>query len=97
MSGPTCPDCQTIHGSDAVVAVGKFDPAGVHGYRARPSGPLRDTRADAAGDVCAARRPSPARCECGLTDPEMPCIGCRFSTADALYRPDTTTTDRSDR
>lgn len=39
-------------GSDAAVAVGRFDPAGVHGYRARtaPGAPLRATRAEAVED-----------------------------------------------
>lgn len=49
--GATCPECQTIHGSNAVAAVGRFDPSGPRGYRG-DGGPLRATRAEAFGDVC---------------------------------------------
>lgn len=58
-TGTTCPDCQTIHESSAVIAVGRFDPAGIHGYRPRSGGELRATRAEAMNDVCASRRPDP--------------------------------------
>jgi hypothetical protein len=53
--GPTCPACRTIHGSDAAVAVGRFNPEGPRGYRARDGGPLRLTRAAAVADTCARR------------------------------------------
>jgi hypothetical protein len=39
-----------VLGSDAAVAVGRFDSAGVKGYRARSGGPLRPTRAEAEAD-----------------------------------------------
>ena len=55
MSGPTCPDCGHIHAAGDVVAVGRFDPNGVHGYRAPSGGPLRATREQAMADVCARR------------------------------------------
>lgn len=36
--------------SDDARAVGRFDPDGPHGYRARSGGPLRATRAEAEAD-----------------------------------------------
>lgn len=39
-----------VIGSDAAVAVGRFAPDGVEGYRARSGGPLRPTRAEAEAD-----------------------------------------------
>ena len=60
--GATCPTCGTIHGSDAVVAVGRFEPGGPLGYRAaKIDGPLRATREEAHRDVCAARVLPPDR------------------------------------
>ena len=56
MIGPTCPDCDTIHGSDAARAVGLFIRGGLLGYRAKSGGPLRATRAEAEADECKARR-----------------------------------------
>lgn len=53
--GPTCPDCQTIHGANAAVAVGRFNPAGARGYRSRLGGPLRPTRNEAIADFCTGR------------------------------------------
>lgn len=52
--GPTCPDCQTIHGADAARTVGRFNPGGPSGYRSRLGGPLRPTRAEAIADTCKA-------------------------------------------
>jgi hypothetical protein len=44
-----------VLGSDAAVAVGRFDPDGPLGYRARtaPDAPLRATRAEAVADEAA--------------------------------------------
>jgi hypothetical protein len=53
--GPTCPDCNTIHGADAAVAEGRFGEDGPRGYRSRLGGPLRDTRKEAHGDYCGAQ------------------------------------------
>lgn len=39
-----------VVGSDAAVAVGRFSPFGVRGYRASYGGPLRKTRAEAEAD-----------------------------------------------
>lgn len=52
-SKSVCTGCQTIHGSDATRAVGRFEPAGPKGYKSRLGGPLRATRAQADGDFCA--------------------------------------------
>lgn len=57
--GKTCPQCDRIHSAGDVVAVGKFDPAGIHGYRMRNGGPLRPTRELAAADLCATRATTP--------------------------------------
>lgn len=54
-TGATCPRCLTVHCGSDVVAVGRFDPKGVHGYRPRDGGELRATRGEAMDDVCAAR------------------------------------------
>lgn len=54
MIGPTCPDCGTVHGSDAARAVGLFGPT--LRYRPASGGPLRATRAEAEADECKARR-----------------------------------------
>lgn len=58
--GPTCSTCQTIHGADAAVAVGRFISPVVAGFRSRLGGPLRGTRDEAEADFCAAQRPVPA-------------------------------------
>ena len=47
-----CPSCDTVHVSTMAVAVGRFRPSGPLGYRARPGGPLRPTRAEAVEDAC---------------------------------------------
>jgi hypothetical protein len=65
--GPTCPECQTIHGADAAVAVGRFDPDGPRGYRSRLGGPLRPARDEAVADYCAAHQQTPTGTE--RTDP----------------------------
>jgi hypothetical protein len=39
-----------ILGSDAAVAVGRFNPDGPDGYQAKSGGPLRATRAEAEAD-----------------------------------------------
>ena len=54
VTGPTCPACRTIHGSDAARAVGRFAPGGAQGYRSRLGGPLRVTREEAVEDTCRA-------------------------------------------
>lgn len=55
--GPTCPKCQTIHCSTDVIAVGRFDPNGVHGYMPRVGGCgcIYRTRDEAMALVCAGR------------------------------------------
>lgn len=54
--GPTCPRCNTVHPSNAAVAVGRFGTT-PRGYVAnltdRPT-VLRQTRAEAEADYCAA-------------------------------------------
>lgn len=50
---PACPQCGHIHSADWTVAVGRFDPGGVAGYRAAYDGaPLRPTREQAEVDMC---------------------------------------------
>jgi len=56
--GQTCPACDTIHAAGEAVAVGRFDPAGVRGYRPRAGGSLMGSRAEAQADLCATRRAS---------------------------------------
>ncbi|GAB2733345.1 hypothetical protein GCM10027273_10140 [Nocardioides pakistanensis] len=56
--GPTCSDCDRVHGADAAAVVGRFDEAGPRGYRSRLGGPLRATREEAVADYCAAHRAS---------------------------------------
>lgn len=51
-----CHACSTVHPSDAAVAVGRFDPHGVRGYRSRLGGPLRPTRSEVEADYCTARQ-----------------------------------------
>lgn len=45
--------CGWAHDSGMAHAVGRFNPDGPAGYRARSGGPLRATRAEAAADECA--------------------------------------------
>ena len=52
-----CPKCLKIHASSDVVAVGRFDPNGVHGYvpRVGGCGCVYRTREEAEAVVCAGR------------------------------------------
>lgn len=50
-----CPSCQQTHASDMARAVGRFQPAGPSGYRAKSGGPLRATRGEAEADECHGR------------------------------------------
>lgn len=50
--GPTCPHCQTIHGSTAAIAVGRFRNQGPIGYRSSLGGALRSSRDEAVRDFC---------------------------------------------
>jgi hypothetical protein len=56
MNAKTCANCDTIHGSDAARAVGRFNPEGVTGYQSRLGGPVRSTRTEAVTDYCEAQR-----------------------------------------
>lgn len=50
---PPCPKCGHTHSTDWTVAVGRFDPNGIAGYRATyDDAPLRQTRAHAELDMC---------------------------------------------
>lgn len=50
----TCPKCQRVHGADATVAVGRFNPFGPVGYVAKDlhGALIRITREDAETDYC---------------------------------------------
>lgn len=50
---PPCPDCGHVHTAADIYAVGRFNPGGTIGYRARyPGAPLRASRDEAAKDLC---------------------------------------------
>lgn len=50
---PPCPHCGHTHSADWTVAVGRFDPNGIAGYRAAYDGaPLRLFRWEAELDMC---------------------------------------------
>lgn len=52
----TCPACRFVHTSTDTLTVGRFNPDGPRGYRARSGGPLRKTRAEAERDECRTRQ-----------------------------------------
>ena len=52
-----CPECQTIHPSNASIAIGRFMPGGAYGYIANvPGAPIRDSREQANNDYCLRHR-----------------------------------------
>ena len=54
---PPCPDCGHVHTAADIYAVGRFNPGGTIGYRARyPGAPLRASRDEAAKDLCTWRQ-----------------------------------------
>lgn len=50
-----CATCDHIHATDMARAVGRFQPSGPSGYRARSGGAIRATRAEAEADECQRR------------------------------------------
>lgn len=52
-----CPDCETIHPTNAAIAYGRFRPQGALGYVANyPDAPQRPTRQQAENDYCQKRQ-----------------------------------------
>ena len=58
MAGSLCMECNSVHPSDAAIAVGRFGLCGPSGFIANVSHsvPLRGSRAEAVADYCAQQR-----------------------------------------
>lgn len=66
-----CPNCEHHHLAADATAIGRFQPGGPDGYRARYAGaPLRATRTEAVQDMCLHRRAHQPRFWASLWEPE---------------------------